>query len=104
MTTYTVEANTGSSMWPVASFETSPEVEQYLRTETAYGLHVSSGNSGMYLAPRAADVLVQLLAAQASVQPGDRPLHDQAIHEVARLVQLAATHHGAQINWEQTSA
>lgn len=100
MTRYTVEANTGSSMWPVAEFRTSPEVEEYLRR--AAPLHISAGNPGMFVAPRAADSLVQLLSLKLSksVEGQDTDVHEQAIYELAGLVQLAATHHGAQVTWQ----
>jgi hypothetical protein len=103
MTVYTVEANTGSSVWPVAELEIDDEVTAYLRSQTAYALQVSPGNAGMYVAPRAADALVNLLDAKvANTVPEDKTvIHDEAIRDMAKLVQLAATHHGAQISWQQ---
>lgn len=103
MTVYTVEANTGSSIWPVTSYETSPEVDAYLRSQTAFNPQISPGNAGMYCAPRFADSLVELM--NADIVPEDKlAVHAQAVNQMARLVQLAATHHGAQINWQQPGA
>lgn len=100
MTRYTVEANTGSSMWPVAEFQTSPEVDEYVLRVAP--LHISAGNPGMFVAPRAADSLLTLLSMKLrnSVEPADSEVHEQAIYGIAGLVQLAATHHGAQLVWQ----
>jgi hypothetical protein len=106
MTVYTVEANTGSSVWPVVEMEIDDEVTGYLRSQTAYTLQVSPGNAGMYVAPRAADALVNLLDAKLiNTVPEDKAvIHEEAIQAMAKLVQLAATHHGAQISWQQPGA
>jgi hypothetical protein len=103
MTVYTVEANTGSSIWPVTSYETTPEVDAYLRSQTSFNPQISPGNAGMYCAPRFADSLVELMDADI-VLADNEAVHAEAIRQMAKLVQLAATHHGAQISWSQAVA
>lgn len=103
MTSYNVEANTGSSIWTVTSYETSPEVDNYLRSRTEFTPQVAPGNAGMFAAPRFADVLVALLDAQ-DVPSGEEWVHGEAVRQVAGLVHLAATHHGAALNWEAGAA
>lgn len=102
MTTYTVEANTGQSVWPVATFDTSPEVEAYLRTQSSFTPQVSPGNAGMYVTPKLADVLCALMDAQA-IYPGKEEVHAQAIKEVAHLIKFVSLHSGAAINWSQVT-
>lgn len=100
---YIVKANTGQSLWPVTELETSPQVEAYLNSQSAFRLTVQSGQSGMYALDPLSITLANLIDAQLTGQyPGTPEVHEAALRAVLGLVRLAAVHTGAAIMIESS--